>query len=330
MKFSVTKLAVLGLTVALAACQDSSAPTDQIAPPSFAVKKQTPLTGTPTQRAAQLAERINARLAAKHSKFRLAGATFFTVGKGVPPFRVRVFGARWTKRDLTYLLDVSDYPPGANAAAVTTALVNSYETWDAIPRVNLNLTRVADTDPNPDVLDAIVLDGAGNCVDIVDQSSDALVSFDPATGGFELAPFADNVVGGWLSPDYFAKCLGSSAIIAITWTFTSGDGNGDNFADLAYNEQYGNNEFQYVTTGSVFLDFDGPFDIQSIFVHEDGHALGLGHTGGPNLNQPLRLRPNGHIFTPEAVMNPIDFGGEKRSLFPMDVSSIKTLYSRSH
>ena len=35
-----------------------------------------------------------------------------------------------------------------------------------------------------------------------------------STGDFELDPFANIVHGGWLSPDYFEKCLGSADIIA--------------------------------------------------------------------------------------------------------------------
>jgi hypothetical protein len=66
-----------------------------------------------------------------------------------PPFRQLRTGLRWTKRDLTYLIDESDYFSGANTAAVTTALVNAYETWDAVPHINLGLTRVPDTHPNP-------------------------------------------------------------------------------------------------------------------------------------------------------------------------------------
>jgi hypothetical protein len=83
-----------------------------------------------------------------------------------------------------------------------------------------------------------------------------------------------------------------------------------------------------VTSGSQYLDFDGPFDIQSIFVHEDGHALGLGHTGGPNPNQPFKLHPNGRVFDPEAVMNPFNLGGEKRNPFPLDLAALRSLYAR--
>jgi hypothetical protein len=326
MKFSATKLLVLGLTAAVAACQDTSSPTDQVAPPSFAAAKKTPLTGTPSQRAAQIAAKVNARLAAAGSKYRLSGASFFTTGRGVPPFRQLKF-AGWADRDLTYMFDVSDYFPGANVAAVNAALTAGYETWDAVPQANINLTRVADTEANPDVLDAIVTDKDGNCVDIVDVTSPVVDAYDPVTGEFELSPVADNVVGGWLTPAYFEKCLGSADIIAVTWTFTGGDADHDNLADIVYNEQYFNTQWQYVTSGSVYLDFDGPFDLQSIAVHEDGHALGLGHTGGPNDNQPFKLHPNGRVFSPEAVMNPFSLGGEKRSLFPLDKAALRSIYA---
>jgi hypothetical protein len=302
----------------LAACQDTSSPTDQITAPTLASSKFTAPTGTPTERAAQLAKGVNAYLAKKGSQLRLTGATFFTVGKGVPPFHRHNFDARWPFRTLTYYIDASDFPSGPSAGSVDAALVSAYETWDAVRNVTLTLNRVPDNQSNPDLLDAINLNPEGTCS-----------LFDGITDTEWQGPYADIVNGGWLAPDYFSKCLGSADIIAVTWTFSDpADLNHDQYDDIVYVEQYANSHWSFVTTGSVFLDQDGPFDIQSIFVHEDGHALGLDHNGGPNPNQPFILRPNGHVFTPEAVMNPFYLGGEKRNLLPPDLASLRQLYSR--
>jgi hypothetical protein len=82
-------------------------------------------------------------------------------------------------------------------------------------------------------------------------------------------------------------------------------------------------------TGAVFLDPSPQevFDIETIVTHEAGHTHGLGHFGGPNANEPFKLQPNGSVFDPEAVMNPFYLGGEKRNLFPTDISALHTLYA---
>jgi hypothetical protein len=315
-KSRFTSVLALGALLGLPACQDNVSPntprqTDQ---PALATAKTTSLPG---ERAAQLAERVNARLAAKGQKLRVVGATFFMVGKGVPDFRQLRTGTRWTDpTNLTYLIDESDLTNDVSHTAATNALVNALETWDAVPNISLNLTRVPDTHSNPDLLDNIVLDQAGNCVDITDPNWQG--------------QFASIVIGGWLSNDYFEKCLGSSDIIAVTWWFAGGDVNHDNFADMQYVEQYYNSAFTYTTTDAVYLDFDAPFDIQSIELHESGHALGLGHFGGPNPNQPFTIKPNGRVFDPTAVMNPAYLGGEKRNPYPTDRAALRSLYARSH
>ena len=97
-----------------------------------------------------------------------------------------------------------------------------------------------------------------------------------------------------------------------------------------YAEQYFNDALGYVTSGSQYLDLDGPFDVESIVVHEWGMRSGLGHFGGPNPNQPFKLKPNGRVFDPEAVMNPFSLGGEKRDLLPTDLAALRSLYARSH
>jgi len=162
----------------------------------------------------------------------------------------------------------------------------------------------------------------------VDTTSPNLIAYDPSTGSFEINPEADIVFGGWIDPAYFSNCLGSANIIGVTWSFSSADSNRDNYPDLVYVEQYYNPAFAWTTTDAVYLDFDAPIDIETIAVHENGHAIGLGHFGGPNAREPFKLQPNLRVFDPEAVMNPYYLGGEKRALFPTDVAAVTTLYRR--
>jgi hypothetical protein len=280
-------------------------------------------------KAVQLIERVNARLEAGGSSIRLAEAWFFTVGRGVDPYRRLRTGVRWYKDHVTYLLDGSDYvDSGLSYLEVDAALMAGYDTWNGVPQSSLLTTRATDGGGNYDVLDAVVRDAGGNCVDIVDTTSPNLIAYDPATGSFELDPEADIVFGGWIDPAYFSACLGSAEIIGVTWSFSAGDSNGDQYPDLVYVEQFYNPAFAWTTMDAVYLDFQAPIDIETIAVHENGHALGLGHFGGPNLRQPFKLHPNLRVFDPEAVMNPYYLGGEKRVLFPTDQAALRTLYSR--
>ncbi len=308
--------AALSAAVLLAACQEPSAPpTSSSATPEFSTQQLTTSLG-PAERAALLADKVNARLAAKGLSMRLGGATFFTIGQGVPEFRQLRAGDRWMTRTVTYILDDAHYTTDAPAADVDAALVAAQATWGTVPNADIGTVRVPKpAGKNIEFLDQIILDGSGACVDIEDP-------------GFE-GPFADIVTYGWIDPAYFSNCLGSDLIIGVTWIFFDpSDTNHDNFDDLVYIEQYFNPAFKYTTTDAVYLDFSAPLDIQSVLVHEDGHALGLGHTGGPNPNQPFQLHPNGRVFDPEAIMNPFYLGGEKRSLFPLDMAALRTLYAR--
>lgn len=273
--------------------------------------------------ARQTIENTNAYLASLGSDVRIVKASFFMRGHGVPDFRALRTGLKWPYRNLTYVINgsemTSDVPAAGAAAAITTA----YNTWNAVPHAGISTTQIPDDGTNFDLLDGTFHPVTGQCLTLLDLTSP---NFNPVTG--VLSTEADIVVGGWRPPSYFSSCFGSTSILGITLILGSGDVNGDNYTDTLYAEQFYNEGFTWVLNGAQFL---GPTeDIETVVLHENGHALGLDHFGGPNPNEPFKLQPNGKVFDPEAVMNPFYLGGEKRSPFPTDIAGLRALFSNPH
>lgn len=279
---------------------------------------------------AAFVEGVNARFAASGLTVRLDYPWLFTLGWGTDPYQSLRTGSRWTTMTPEYILDVADFAGTAvSAAEIETTMMSAYATWNAVPQSGLVASRGADPTENVDILDGVYVNG--ECVLPWDLTSPNLEWHQTPDGKIVIDDYhfaTDIVVGGFPPASYFADCLGSDQIIGVTWSFSDIDRDGDQYRDRVYVEQLYNPGFDWATSGATFLDSSAPIDLETILVHENGHAHGLGHFGGPLPRQKLRLKGNGDISSPEAVMNPYYFGGEDRELHPTDEAALLTMYSR--
>jgi hypothetical protein len=199
---------------------------------------------------------------------------------------------RGGRADITYLVDASDgaalsiTPAGTvvtlTNAATEPAIDASMHAWEASPFCRAPVvTKVADSGADPDLVDGLVF---GN----------------PALAG---TPVADVTHAGWLPRQFFDALApnGSAAILGVTFTFVFTDANGnptdidrDARADVAFREIYYNRRFGWTTDAAN----NRSIDIQSVAIHEAGHAYGLAHFGRLFIDNKGALK-----YAPKAIMN---------------------------
>lgn len=252
------------------------------------------------QQAVALVNALNETLRAEWMDIRVEQVEYFTIGGERAATRLHQREFRWVPGDprrqadgdrLTYLVDLSD---GGTASGLTppqteAAIDGAMSTW-AAQGCLAELVKRPDGGADPDIFDAFF--GFGE------------------PGDYRLA---DIVHAGFLPREFFeavAPGAGDSIVaIAVSYIYVARgvptDVDGDQYHDTAAAEIYYNDAFAWSLGGAL-----PGVDVESVALHEAGHALGLGHFGPP----------------PTAVMNPT-YGGQRRALGAVDGAGACTVWS---
>jgi len=179
---------------------------------------------------------------------------------------------------ITYAIDMTEdaEPSGLTAGETETAIVNAFNTWDAVKCSDFGLTR--------------------NPAEGIDLGYLAFIY--GMDGSDEIA--ADIMQCGW----GFSLAEGT---LGATFTFIwvddiNGDPideNGDGKNDVAFRETYYNPMYPWGVGGAQFPDID----VQSVSLHEIGHCLSQAHFGTISINRAGKV-----IVAPRAVMNSMYLG----------------------
>jgi hypothetical protein len=234
--------------------------------------------------------------------YRVEQIELFTVGEGRPGARLHQQPYRWVAGDprrgardgaLTYLTDPSWGASTANGVpreATAGAIERAMETWAASPCLG--------------GVDLLELGYPGGDVTIFDYFLDEGEFGDP----FQ----ADIVHAGWFGAD--AGLFGPEVLgISVTFIFVDPvtgeptDLDGDRYLDTAASEIYYSDVFPW--TLDSFAGTEEGIDLETVALHEAGHALGIGHFESP----------------PEGVMNPV-YAGVRRELYPIDLAGLCTVW----
>jgi hypothetical protein len=318
MKRTVLQYALVALGATIFACEPQTpvAPVTRPATPG-AARVAAPDAQDPLL--AKLLD-INAQLRSQGRHVAIEEVSFFRIGDGRSSVRIHQQPFRWVPNDprrnadgdhITYLARNSR---GATASGLTGAQTGAaidagLATWAAAPALKkVTIVKRADTAVDPDIFDGFF--GIGTDPDEANAT-----------------PFqADIVEAGWRPRAFFEAAGGPGGgrgILAFTITFiftddVTGDPtdiNGDNYFDTALAEVYYNDTFGDATTDRAGNPWriNQPLpaiDVQTVALHENGHALELGHFGPP----------------PAAVMNPV-YAGIRQAPLPIDLAGMNAVWS---
>ncbi|MBX2815975.1 MAG: hypothetical protein KTR24_08255 [Saprospiraceae bacterium] len=176
---------------------------------------------------------------------------------------------------ISYYVDDTRPPSSISAGDSEAAIDASMDTWEGVACSDLGMTKIPS-------------DGRAN-------------GFIAALFGFPNGSFGYNgdvTHNGYLPGPFFSIVLGSSNILAVTFTIIFIDENGDpadedgdGKTDVAFREIYYNDAYAWSNDGSGI-------DLETVSLHEAGHGLSQAHFGK------VHATDNGKVhFSPRAVMN---------------------------
>jgi hypothetical protein len=256
---------------------------------------------SPDAQVAALTQSLNQQLAAQGLDIQVGEIDLFTIGVGRPNDRIHQQFFRWVPGDPRRQADGTNIrylvrqrfgatPNGLTNAQTEPAIDRAFSTWQADSCVaHTTLEKRPDPGVDSDIFDELI--GAG---DSATPNFSNLYKADIVEAGFRPRAFFDRIASG--GGDFI---LGDS----ITF-FRRMDINNDGYLDTAFVETYLNANFAWEINAT-----QPSIDVQSVELHESGHALGLGHFGPP----------------PTAVMNPF-YAGIRQSIFPDDHAGMCTIW----
>jgi hypothetical protein len=179
--------------------------------------------------------------------------------------------------DISYYIDENRPTNDMDVAVSSQAISRAMTTWDQVTCSDLGLNRIpSEKEIGTGLVSAVF--GFGGSFDYV----------------------ADVVHAGWMPAEFFDMVAedGSTFILGVTFTIVFTDDNNqptdiDNNGkqDVAWREVYFNDAFNWADGAT--------YDVETVALHESGHALSQGHFGKAFLDNGT----NKLHFSPRAVMN---------------------------